>query len=398
MASSDTINEAKKYAKSLKADLGGTELKNVINAILDITLESNFKDSNHNVILITDGQVSEEENIIQIVHDHNIKHNNIRINTIGIGNNVSTSLVKGLARVGNGICEFVTDKEDLNIKMQRVYRSIFGAKLCKIISDDLLFITPEEFYAIDNEKCVFFGITKVPNPKIYILFDNNCNKIEYPLIPNNYVPIIGQNIHRMTVHALIKELILKNQNDKAIELSVKYNVMSKLTNFIAIEIKDSPTLETMHSAKVTSMKGNDVTKTTGEQNSLPIADEIKNLRLQVDITKQIIIENVYRPFPLYSGCMMEIIDNDRENFEFETDKQKAKRNICMSCIKILLFPLYIIIVITKFIYNVVKALVIKIYNLCKTAFDKVKNFVTHHAENFKTKFTSMFDRVFSKKE
>ena len=70
------------------------------------------------VILLTDGQVSNEPAVIELARSHRA-HN--RLFTFGIGTACSASLVKGLARATAGAAEFITGNERIDETVLRTF-------------------------------------------------------------------------------------------------------------------------------------------------------------------------------------------------------------------------------------------------------------------------------------
>ncbi len=92
---------------------GGTEIL----PPLRIALECSGKQRNHCVILITDGQVGNEREILAYVRLH--KSNNTRIFTVGIGSAANSYLINELAELGRGAAEHVCLGETMRDKVER---------------------------------------------------------------------------------------------------------------------------------------------------------------------------------------------------------------------------------------------------------------------------------------
>jgi len=122
--SDEALGQGLLYIQHLEADMGGTEIINP----LRFALASHNSDSGYSkqVILLTDGQVANEQNVVDFVRG---KGN--RIFSLGIGSGVSTFLVKGLARATEGHAAFVQDGEDL----EPVCASMFKKALTPAISN-----------------------------------------------------------------------------------------------------------------------------------------------------------------------------------------------------------------------------------------------------------------------
>ena len=87
------LNFAKQYLKGIDADLGGTE---VLASIKDIVSGRPPKDRIRTVILITDGEVGNEDAVMDLVTKGSSKTSFF---TVGIGNGPNEHFIKELARV-----------------------------------------------------------------------------------------------------------------------------------------------------------------------------------------------------------------------------------------------------------------------------------------------------------
>lgn len=100
---------------TFKADMGGTE----VFAPVDKVLKSPFQNeiTERNIILISDGDVGNSSSIIRLIKSvasntlalSTKDSGNIRFFTVGVGKDVSRSLIEGIAESGNGTSVFVND-------------------------------------------------------------------------------------------------------------------------------------------------------------------------------------------------------------------------------------------------------------------------------------------------
>ena len=98
-------------------DLGGTELYAPLEAILNTRPARGVR----NIVLLTDGQVSNEPAVIELARRGRARN---RIFTFGIGSACSAFLVKGLARVTGGAAEFIAAGERIEDKVLRTFGRI----------------------------------------------------------------------------------------------------------------------------------------------------------------------------------------------------------------------------------------------------------------------------------
>src|SRR5437764_17795 len=112
--SQETLSKAINLAKNLEANYGGTEIYKPIKW----TFDNQLKDMTTTLFLLTDGEVWGVNKIVELINQ-NVKksENDLRIFTLGIGDNVSHNLVESVARAGNGYAQFVTNKERMDKKI-----------------------------------------------------------------------------------------------------------------------------------------------------------------------------------------------------------------------------------------------------------------------------------------
>jgi Ca-activated chloride channel family protein len=110
-----TLHKTIHFLKRINADLGGTELHQPLEAILAMPSASGKP---REIILITDGEVSNEDTIIRMAGRYRAGN---RVFTFGIGAAPSTYLLRGLARVTHGEAEFVAYGEDIASKVLRAF-------------------------------------------------------------------------------------------------------------------------------------------------------------------------------------------------------------------------------------------------------------------------------------
>jgi len=124
--SDETVKQALAYISKLSADMGGTELK----APLKHALTANRTEWSRNVFVITDGQVSNTDELVSLIAQH---RSNTRVFSIGIGSAVDRSLCRKLARAGAGEAKFVSLDRSGDMKSS-VLRQL-GRAMQPVISD-----------------------------------------------------------------------------------------------------------------------------------------------------------------------------------------------------------------------------------------------------------------------
>ncbi|KAF7122775.1 hypothetical protein CNMCM5793_000885 [Aspergillus hiratsukae] len=105
--SQETLDVASKHVNSFRANYGGTEIYISLYQVLEKYNKQN--DVPTSLILLTDGEVWDEHNVIQLVRNTVEDNSNIRFFSLGIGDRVSHRLVEGIGQQGGGYAEVVPE-------------------------------------------------------------------------------------------------------------------------------------------------------------------------------------------------------------------------------------------------------------------------------------------------
>ena len=113
-----SLQIAIKHVERFAADYGGTEMLGPVQEVL----KRRYKDLSLEVILLTDGQIWNQEALFDTINE--ASQQKARFFTLGIGSAASSSLVEGIARAGRGFAQWVNDGERID---KRVVRMLKGA-------------------------------------------------------------------------------------------------------------------------------------------------------------------------------------------------------------------------------------------------------------------------------
>jgi Ca-activated chloride channel homolog len=105
----------KASSRRLNADLGGTEIDGALKEVIAIESGSTEESKNTVILLITDGEVWNIEEIIATV-----RSSGQRIYALGVGSAPSESLLKDMADVTGGASEMVTPRESMQKAVERL--------------------------------------------------------------------------------------------------------------------------------------------------------------------------------------------------------------------------------------------------------------------------------------
>jgi Ca-activated chloride channel family protein len=110
-----TFKQAVSWVKAMQADLGGTELLPAFKSVSEMPLAAG---SHRDVILITDGEVSNPDEVLSVAAAH---RGHQRVFSFGIGYGASSHLVKGVARASGGASEMIQPGEKVQPKVLRQF-------------------------------------------------------------------------------------------------------------------------------------------------------------------------------------------------------------------------------------------------------------------------------------
>jgi len=102
-------------ARNIKADLGGTEMDKALEAVIRITSEDERIAEGASILLITDGEVWNIENIVATV-----RQSGHRLFALGVGSAPAESLLRELAEVSGGACEMVSPNQSMQQAVARL--------------------------------------------------------------------------------------------------------------------------------------------------------------------------------------------------------------------------------------------------------------------------------------
>gem|GEM_PF-2849027 len=230
---------------------GGTEILAPLEGATLMLNERNmkvFEGRLKTIVLVTDGQVGNESEIITRMTNTIA---DIRLHTIGIDEAVSAAFLQGLAKVGNGVCELVESEDRLDDAMDRIHRNIGSAALTDI---DLSFeglevdkkSLPTRFPdAYEGIATLILGrFTKHNNPSLELVGKNAKGEAMKLKIKGKVhrSAALGAIWARRHIRKLDDQYAANmwdgNQDDiekEMIETSIKFGILSRFTAFVAVD-------------------------------------------------------------------------------------------------------------------------------------------------------------------
>merc|ERR1719410_2060946 len=241
-----TLELARQHVKSLRADLGGTEILTPLKAILNQSTEGGQRLKQ--LFVLTDGEVSNSQECIRLV---NTERKKTRVFTLGIGSSADRHLVKGLARAGGGTSAFTTEGEQLARKVVGQLRQALAPSLHPVQVDwglqgggehcQVPRVAPAIFHGSRFSIFrLFAGDVSVGAPhwggKVVLKAGDTEHVLEVEKEPT----LSGQLLHKMFARKMIQEVEEEGQAgtteiELIKDLSLKYNIMSRYTSFIGVD-------------------------------------------------------------------------------------------------------------------------------------------------------------------
>jgi Ca-activated chloride channel family protein len=243
--SQSTLDKSLAYVRQI-VDMGGTEIMQPLQTIFETAPRTGAV---RNIILLTDGQVTNEPAVVALARQHRQRN---RIFSFGIGTAASSFLVNGLARATRGAAEFITGDERIEEKVLRTFSRI-GSPMVEQIEIDwggadvqTLAEVPPVF---DGDLLTVFGRVQGSPPKAVTLqcLVGNESKRWSVALPRERDDggVIATMWARRTIQSLeevndvrrlpTREPVKERPRQLIIDLSKQFNLVSSLTTFIAIE-------------------------------------------------------------------------------------------------------------------------------------------------------------------
>jgi hypothetical protein len=109
-----TLKQANEHVARMQADMGGTALLEPLEIALEEVASSEFP---RIIFVLTDGNVENTDEVLKLVRTQACR---TRCFAIGLGADADEKLVKGLAKAGRGLADFVSDDASGNLSLQTV--------------------------------------------------------------------------------------------------------------------------------------------------------------------------------------------------------------------------------------------------------------------------------------
>ena len=118
-----SLKQAMEYARSLRADMGGTEIASAFQEVL----ERRRKDIPTQIFALTDGEVWDVDSIVDTIHaavEEGEKSGAfVRVFSLGVGDAVSHHTIEAIARAGDGYGQVVVEGERMEKKVVQLLKA-----------------------------------------------------------------------------------------------------------------------------------------------------------------------------------------------------------------------------------------------------------------------------------
>ncbi|MBK6900801.1 MAG: VWA domain-containing protein [bacterium] len=241
-----TLDRATAAIQAMTANLGGTEILAPLKHILQSGAGRRC-----DILLLTDGQVGNEKECIELVG----AHPGVRLFTFGIGRGASEHLVRGLARASGGAAEFIFPGERIEPKVLRT----FGRLGCPAWSSIVLeweglqpdLVTPGTLNRLfGGEQFTVMARLRAPGEGTVTLRARDGDNVRSWSLPLDTAEVADSDAG---LPALLARLAIRDLEEaprtgsvqttrkrdgrekRILELACAYQVMSSLTSFVAVD-------------------------------------------------------------------------------------------------------------------------------------------------------------------
>jgi Ca-activated chloride channel family protein len=252
------------YVESLDAEMGGTEILEPIRFAFECP---RHRELPRQIILLTDGQVTNSEAIVQFAAGH---ADRARVFTFGIGAGAGHHLLRGLARVTGGAAEAIYPGERVAPKVLRQFRRLSRPAVTNLSLDWgglKVMQAPSNVRAVFSGDClVIYALVDDFRPSTVRLSGAEASgpfAFDVPLDAERVSP--GRTLATLAARERIRELeeapstsrrgslqsrATHDSAGEIVAIAKKYGLMSSETSFVAVEQRATPTAGTMQLRRV----------------------------------------------------------------------------------------------------------------------------------------------------
>ena len=226
------ISKAKRFAKQLSANMGGTEIGKALNDTYSaISTES------ADIFLVTDGEVSAWESVVQ-----GAKRSGHRIFTVGVGSAVSEAFVRRLAAETGGECELVSPREGMADRVIRHYERMRAPRASRVEihwPKGAIGIAPTKLGAVFEGDtliaCAHFDQSSISG-SVVLEIETEKGEVMHHELPLSMPPITEKPDRLSTIARLAASTRMKEFDHPAgLAIALHYRLVSPWTNWLVID-------------------------------------------------------------------------------------------------------------------------------------------------------------------
>ena len=282
----ENVQKTIKKVKKLKADLGGTQL---FEPLKDIFNNNNFDKLNlcKNLFILTDGEVWDRDKSLELIKKN---LDSFRIHSFGIGNDFDKAFIKKSGK--NGSYCFIRDLDKIKSNVIQILNKTLRNYLfdCKInvknIETEYSYFTKQRIFYQDEFLNFYFIIKNKINNNINIGIEyyekNELINKDFIFDKNNIIhETNGDIISKIIIGNILNNTILNPE--KNIELSKKYQVLSKYTSLYAEVENEESNKNEMITIEQKEIK-KDINNESDSEDDMKSKKRAKKYQKKVDIS------------------------------------------------------------------------------------------------------------------
>ena len=223
------LSRARKAIETMEADLGGTEMAEALKFAYAIKDEG---DGAAAILLITDGEVYQHEDIIQKAKS--AKH---RIFTVGVGSSVAEAFIRNIASSTGGAAELVSPNEGMAETIYRQFNRMFQHRA---ISANIHWPNEPKWQSPKSIDTVFAGDTlhvfagfnhpPIGDVCLQLTLDDGSTINQKVLLQASHSEELSRIASAHRIDNMDSDLEVQ-----ATALALSYQLISKYTNFLIVE-------------------------------------------------------------------------------------------------------------------------------------------------------------------
>lgn len=182
---------AHRWILNLDASLGGTEMETALLSTLRLSGTGSRTGNGVDVLLITDGSVHDIEGVLEAT-----RHSAHRIFVVGIGSSPAEGLIRRLAEVTGGACEFVFAGEQAEAAILRMFHRMRSPAATKLqvhwpSGCEVLMATDAPLSAFDGDHITLYARVRCSSPAAL----QAAVRLEASLLPEGPVEVAQVSAH-----------------------------------------------------------------------------------------------------------------------------------------------------------------------------------------------------------